>query len=105
MNKREAIRNHRRLWKWLAENPAKNKEDWPQWATLFGVANSCFLCELTIGKNGDTHCSDCIGDWGSLKTCGTTSGKGLYHRWWVHALNHKKRTELALKIKDVVKAV
>ncbi len=104
MNKREAIRNHRRLWKWLAENPGKDKEDWPRWAIYGGaITNNCFLCELALDKDSVQICPNCIGDWGYYKSCSTNSD-GLFSRW-EKVSNHKKRTELALKIRDVVKAV
>ena len=24
--------NHKKLWNWLAENPDKEKSDWPEWS-------------------------------------------------------------------------
>lgn len=57
---------HRKLWLWLADNPEKSKEDWPEWdyngGTVEKVKHLCFACEYieeTIGG--------CYGDKGLLE--------------------------------------
>ena len=41
---------HRRLWLWLADNPTKRKDDWPEWRFNEGkipsCGNDCFACEM-----------------------------------------------------------
>lgn len=42
---------HRRLWKWLAENPTKRKANWPEWiqngGTVAMVGLECFACSYS----------------------------------------------------------
>ena len=42
---------HMALWRWLAENPGKEKDEWPGWSyndgQLSDVTNDCFACEYT----------------------------------------------------------
>ena len=54
--------NHKKLWNWLAENPDKNKEDWPEWAENGGNVSSyrspfCLACESVNSVNNDER--DC----------------------------------------------
>lgn len=41
---------HKRLWLWLADNPTKGKEDWPEWKYNGGkiprMRNYCFACAM-----------------------------------------------------------
>lgn len=62
------IDDHKRLWNWLAENPDKNKWDWPWWDNTVSyeddtdfkrshphtfkgdlIEANCFACESSIG--------------------------------------------------------
>ncbi len=49
MDERMYKQLHYDLWNWLANNPGKEKDDWPGWAMIkknYGrVANLCFACE------------------------------------------------------------
>jgi len=42
---------HKRLWKWLAENPTKSKWHWPEWKGNGGIFSrveaDCFACDCT----------------------------------------------------------
>lgn len=43
--------NHKKMWQWLAENPGKDKDEWPEWefngGSVPGALNDCFACEYT----------------------------------------------------------
>lgn len=95
---------HDELWTWLADNPDKSKEDWPEWEghTVYtGIYNNtninahCFLCEAMRG-----NCEACPLTQDIYPEC-TASGS-LYNLW-----RHAKRSEhyriareLALQIRD-----
>ena len=55
---------HQELWKWIKNNPSKNKEDWPRWKQNGGdvprVLSHCFYCEYD-----NEGCDECPGDWKS----------------------------------------
>lgn len=74
------IRAHRKLWRWLAENPKikgefSEKRDWPEWEFNGGRYKKqlldCFLCNNT--------CSHCPIKWPSPREyiCG-----GLFGKWY-----------------------
>jgi len=107
LTKEEAIRLHRELWRWLVENPDKEKENWPGWEQ---VANSypqimesasiktlhCFACYMT------QDCDKCLLVWPGLDCSNETEGdgKGLFERWnWTKRI--KQRAKLAAQIRDL----
>ena len=59
---RKTVELHRELWRWLAENPASTKDDWPRWAEIEaeygGIRNHCFACEYC-----KADCFSCPFDW------------------------------------------
>ena len=94
---------HKELWNYLAENPTKQKEDWPEWKINGGkysnVEYHCFACEFTIGGT----CCDCPLIWPS--DCCTdgynTNNYGLYKKWAKEGISLEERTSLALKIANL----
>ena len=68
------IDNHRKMWNWLAENPDKNKKDWPGWKRhnddIFPKEeeNYCFLCGY-ISADPDKDCYNCPIDWVVTDMC------------------------------------
>lgn len=87
LTKEEAIRLHRELWGWLAENPGRDKREWPEWEDNGGkfprVRNLCFACEYDHQegiKNHSYACSDCPFEWPG-KTCENMEDNGLYNLW------------------------
>lgn len=114
IQRKRAIRNHRKMWHWLAENPTKNKLDyleplgdrqWPQ--------DSCYLCDYAIraAKRDEVpyrfRCHYCPLDWGGR---GCNRDHSLYEEWWLesHSLedgNCKKKSELALQIAELPEKV
>lgn len=45
---------HKEMWTWLAENPEKEKDDWPGWESNGGeypfAAFWCFACQYALSK-------------------------------------------------------
>lgn len=68
LTKEEAIRLHRELWGWLAENPEAEKEDWPGWKKDYGFdigeQDYCFCCAYVEQKNVVSPCRYCPLKWG-----------------------------------------
>ncbi len=81
-NKKEVIAAHRELWRWLAENPGRNKNDYPGWwfngGGLARVENGCHLCEYVSPGDGD-NCFLCPVIWPNGRC--EQDGQGLYDRW------------------------
>lgn len=62
------IDNHRKMWNWLADNPDKNKKDWPGWEKCDidlppNEINHCFLCGyVELAKDGKCiYCTLALG--------------------------------------------
>ena len=79
------IDNHRKMWNWLADNPDKNKKDWPGWKKHDYVTNNCFICGYCeeYSKDCDMRyidkfCDLCPLDWEITNDCGLSS---YYNKW------------------------
>lgn len=107
MKKSEYQKLHRELWQWLADNPDKEKINWPRWegngdnveivmTRCFpcGYFKDCILCEPNIVAHGD---NDVI-DVGYKTYAGCLNG--LYLEW-DNCAGPEQRTALALQIKDL----
>lgn len=72
LTKSQALRGHRKLWKWLAENPFMGKEEWPGWKQNGGshkkCRSSCFLCEYA-DHNRENGIIFCLLDWSPGGSC------------------------------------
>lgn len=121
LTKEEAIRLHRELWGWLAENPNKNKFQWPGWEnseddyTCDGLYNGeiipfyCFACYATVLQIGDyaddDSCAACVLEWGS-GVCDKWDDSiipkpiGLFTKW-NESKSDRMRSKLAAKIRDL----
>lgn len=109
LTKKEAIKRHRELWGWLAENPMKEKTDWPRWERYDAPLNGCFLCEYALkSKKNDSNrlniCDYCPVEFKETNdyprgTFGYCLG-GLFIRW-LWATNPKERSRLASLIRDL----
>lgn len=79
MTLRYMIKHHRALWKWLAQNPGKRKDDWPGFK--FGYhycVNKCFACDFVVNHKID-DCKFCPLDWSPQEKC--THKDSLYTKW------------------------
>ncbi len=93
ITKREAIRLHRKMWKWLAKHPTKKKSEWP--GMKYYVRADCFLCEYS--RNFGEECLCCPLDW-EVGSC-LCPRVGYFSLWY--KARGKKRAALALKIANL----
>lgn len=113
LTKSEAIANHRKMWRWIAEETLKQErkvEKWEYFKTLdimdrdmpFG---DCYCCEYAFNEDY-TYCRDCPIDWGGeFGTCKhrdiVNDNKGLYALWCDELDDYIKAAELAKKIAEL----
>ena len=77
MTKEEAIRNHRKMWSWLAKNPGKGERDYlREFDPEAKLTANCYLCGY-VNNNG--HCEYCPLEWPGAGHCTDTGG--LYREW------------------------
>ena len=97
---------HTELWLWLAENPKKEKNDWPRWEENGGdipkMEAECFACEYAArhGKRPGFCC--CPLDFPDWKQANGTVQKclgGLFDKWDM-AIG-KARSALAKQIAEL----
>lgn len=89
---------HTELWLWLAENPKRDKLDWPQWkfngGDIASIRGSCFPCEYTTqGRNRVCCCLDFSG----VITDGCLGG--LFDQW--EKAKGKQRSAIAKQIAEL----
>lgn len=92
----EAIKNCRNMWKWLKENPTKDKNDWPELSKFNNyILNHCFACDyaFSITNDSNTMCKECFlkDTWKQLDTDNVLDNVNKfmcecisyspYHRW------------------------
>ena len=103
--RKKAIKNHRKMWRWLADNPTKDKLNYL--VPLSGrelPLNSCYLCDYAIraaGREGFAHrfmCQYCPLDWDGQEC--NEEYLSLFDKW-VFETNLQKRSELALRIAEL----
>lgn len=96
---KQAVHNHRVLWRWLAKHPSAYKSEHPAWAKRWGdfghIHLSCWLCEWVIQTHCGLFCRHCPLEWGS-PTC-VAENAALFTRY-CHASTDEERSALALKI-------
>ena len=81
LTREQAIKEHRKMWHWLAEHPEKCKKDYFEvYHEKFDyMSNSCFLCEYSRQNSGYYCHEDCLCDWGETNKCtGSLKKIGLY---------------------------
>lgn len=61
LTKRQALELTRDLWQWLAENPKREKLEWPGWHEHGYMNANCPCCQYTIDNDpdGKVNCSMC----------------------------------------------
>jgi len=107
----DAVKYHKELWGWLAENPYADKHDWPKWGGEENIdaRGHCFFCEYDYQrsiKNNDEEDS-CIYCPAIFKTLeGISTGNvdyclgGLFKKW-ILTKNRQERAALAAQIRDL----
>lgn len=64
LTRKKALEICRDLWRWLAKDPDRMKEEWPGWKTTGRMAHDCPCCQYVTTKLkscGEMPCRD-IGD-------------------------------------------
>ena len=80
MTREEAISKHRKMWRWLAENPGKMEEDYLEtFDPGADLVSECYLCEYTYSR----PCNECPLEWPG----GVCSGRGRLFTAWSSAMN------------------
>jgi len=99
----ERIKAHRQLWNWLADNPWKEKEDWPGWKLNGGEYEDlhpyyCFMC---IHMDGMPMCHLCLLEWpeNNYGTKKCIDG-GLFSQW-IDAETDETRINCARQIAEL----
>lgn len=92
------IRAHRRMWRWLSENPKMEKLAWPGWENNGGrypcQFASCFLC--------GGSCKLCPLVWPGGECCiDTGKGSGLFSQWLRRPFGSKERAKIAKQIAEL----
>jgi hypothetical protein len=90
--------NHYALWNWLANNPKKDKWQWPGWDTLRRLRIKtpfalCFLCEAFPGDD----CEKC-----PICPCTACPNEGIFDKW-ILEIDPRKSAAIARKIRDAWK--
>lgn len=108
-NKKEAVRLHRELWRWLAENSDRTKSEWPGWKNFPRVKNHCFLCEYAQEKQAQAKekstrlrhmflCFWCPADWG-VDRC--EDPHSCFANWKLVQLVSKEQAAYAKQVAEI----
>ena len=118
LTKQEAIKNHRKMWNWIADETQRQQRIVDQWDYLeaFDVKDvpetACYCCEYAIQRINvllsGTLCDYCPINWGEGESfClnlyneqGEFVDNGLIHQWRF-ATDWRKAAELARKIANL----
>lgn len=87
MTKKEAVENHRKMWRWIAEETllreAKvHKKDYFEHFKIASIPfRMCYLCDYVNKLNIKFFkCRKCPVNWGKWKTC--YADHSLYYKWY-----------------------
>ena len=79
LTREQAIKEHRKMWNWLAEHPDGDKGDYWGLNSFEYPTGGCFLCHYSHQNDGECCGEDCILDWGDTGGCmGSMFNLGLY---------------------------
>lgn len=101
LTREQAIAEHRKMWRWLAENPTKRKIEYifdelsKRNINTGEMINQCFLCTYT-----GAHCESCPLDWGSATNCCDEGNASLFKKW-IHARSIEEKAKLARQIAEL----
>lgn len=100
MTKKEAVENHRKMWRWIAEETLKRQrkvfKDEYLYLAYEDITNECFCCEY-VSQFTNEACAICPITWPNGR-CG--GANGLYAKF-IHAESLKQRAELAYIISEL----
>lgn len=107
LTREQAISEHRKMWRWIAEETVKrqykiHKDDYLIENDKEIITAECFCCEYSAG-----HCSRCPIDWGSkvrafmcMDMDNLNDSKGLYEKW-NFTYDWQEAAELARQIAEL----
>lgn len=79
LTREAAVKEHRKMWNWLAEHPDRDKSDYWELNSLEYPTGGCFLCHYSHQNERECCGEDCILDWGDTGGCmGNIFNLGLY---------------------------
>lgn len=104
LTKREAIKEHRKMWLWIARESIKQKrcmtkEEYLSEYNYPEISSRCFCCEYV--RENFEHCNMCPVDWITVTSC---MGNGSYYIGWRNATiksNYVESAFLAYKISQL----
>lgn len=112
-------KEHRQMWDWLANNPDKDKHDWPGWSKhgMFVPMYHCFACSFASNFRPECHaypdrCVYCPLVWpgGNCTTmqsdmvmpiCDEVPDKHLFSYWESPNTTTKAKVQIAEYIRDL----
>ena len=100
MTKEEAIRKHRKMWRWLAKNPGERKEDYlRKFDPEARLGTDCYLCGY-VNENHKRNCRYCPVKWPE-ESCYCYGG--LYSKWFdaMNYENYALAAEIAKQIAEL----
>ena len=103
--RKKAIKKHRKMWRWLAENPGKGKLSYLMlYDPKADLERDCYLCEYAINKAMpyeiiiSRYCNHCPLHWNGSEC---NSYFSLYADWFHSKLNSEERAKLARQIAEL----
>ncbi len=98
LTREQAIAEHRKMWRWIADAIEKQKNVLDIWYVkkiylaqngfMKSIKNDCFLCGYTSRKQYYVKCEECPLNWGYVRTGLPCEGEALsdneenYGLWW-----------------------
>lgn len=110
LTREQAIAEHRKMWRWLAERPNKSKSDYLEIMEIYNnyrLRNRCFLCTYAKAEaerqklSRFEMCDYCPLDWGG-NGCNEASDS-LYETWVLcgDVCDYIGRTDAAMQIAEL----
>lgn len=105
-SKTVALRITRELFTWLAENPTKGKDDWPEWEKYelkYGMMrHRCALCHYSNNSQKWCYSYGCLVQW-TLSPDNSCNDIGSPYYNWTITRSLKMRSKYARQVVKLVK--
>ena len=106
MTREEAIANHRKMWRWIADQTERRQRvvDKSNYFIAMGIPGkdwpsaNCYCCEYDR-DNGKYDCALCPIEWPTGSCC--QGEGGLYHQWLYAYGNWRESAALARRIAEL----
>lgn len=106
MTREEAIANHRKMWRWIADETERRQcvVDKSNYFNAMGIPGKdrplaqCYCCEYANDNSeGNYDCALCPIEWPT----GSCGQGGLYHQWFYAYGNWRESAALARRIAEL----